>query len=188
MTDRRDILWQWLDRPGLEHLQLTVGPTAIRAESLVVASIDGVMFQLEYQLICDNAWQFQTAELRLDHAGATRTLRIKHRDGVWQVDGAPRGDLAVAAEIDIMTTPFTNTLPVRRLAPWGDEPVEMTVAWVMLPSLEVHPVRQSYRRLAAGAPPSRLEYRNLESGFTAVLGLDADGLVTDYADVWRRRV
>jgi uncharacterized protein len=188
VTERRDIVWEWLDRPGLEHLRLTVEPTGISAESLVVAVLDSVPFRLEYRLTCDSGWRFEAVELHLGHAGAMRTLWIECREGVWQVDGAPRIDLADAADVDIMATPFTNTLPVRRLAPWGDKPVEMTVAWVMLPSFEIRPVRQMYRRLAAGDPPSQLEYRNLESGFTAALGLDADGLVTGYADVWRRRV
>jgi hypothetical protein len=186
VAGRRYIIWEWLDRPGLEHLRLIVAPTEIRAESLVVTAIDGVPLRLGYRLTCDGAWRFRAAHLSPD-AGAERALRIEHRNGTWEVDGRPRADLAAAVDIDIMATPFTNTLPVRRLAPWPDEAVEMTAAWVMLPSLEVRPVRQSYRRLAPGEPPSRLEYRNLESGFTATLGLDADGLVIDYGDTWRRR-
>jgi hypothetical protein len=187
LVSQRDVIWEWLDRPGLEHLRLTTEPTGIRAESLVVTAIDGVPLRLEYQLTCDCAWRFRAAELSLGHAGAERDLRIECRDGTWELDGRPRADLSPAVDIDIMATPFTNTLPVRRLAPWPDEAVEMTVAWVMLPTLKVRPVRQSYRRLAPGDPPSRLEYRNLESGFTAALGLDADGLVTHYGGVWRRR-
>jgi uncharacterized protein len=184
---QRDIIWEWLDRPGLEHLRLTIEPAGITAESIVVTAIDGVPLRLEYRLTCDGAWQFQKAELRLNYAGAKRTLRIERPDGAWNLDGILHADLVAAIDIDIMATPFTNTLPVRRLAPWPDGPVEMTVAWVVLPSLKVRPVRQSYRRLAPGEPPPRLEYRNLESGFTATLGLDADGIVTDYGTIWRRR-
>jgi hypothetical protein len=92
------------------------------------------------------------ARLSLNCAGAKRTLRIERPDGAWNADGILHVSLIAAVDIDIMAMPFTNS----RLAPWPEEPVEMTVAWVMLPTLEVRPVRQSYRRLAARDPPPRL--------------------------------
>ena len=97
-----------------------------------------------------------------------RTLELdRAEDGGWIVDGRARPDLAPCRDIDIMVTPFTNSLPIRRLA-WVPDAVQV--------------IEAAYIRL-----PDRFRYRNLASGFTAELAVDGDGLVLDYPGVWRRR-
>ncbi len=47
---RRDIVWERLDRPGLEHLVLDAGTGGIRVESLVLLDDAAGLIALRYRL------------------------------------------------------------------------------------------------------------------------------------------
>jgi hypothetical protein len=183
---RRDLVWERLDRPGLEHLVLDIGPQRIEAESLVLLQLDSGLVRLRYRLICDGDWRTRTASFRLDQNGSGRSLELAREgeDG-WRVDGAPRADLAGTFDIDIAATPLTNTMPVRRAGLVAQQPRTLRFAYVRVPELSVAPMEQEYTRLDAADPPRRFRYRS--PGFEAEVAVDADGLVEDYPPGWRRR-
>lgn len=89
---------------------------------------------------------------------------------------------AGASAIDIMATPLTNTIPIRTLTFVPGVPRKVIVAYVPVPSLEIVPKEQEYALIS----PGRFRYRNPESGFTAALQVDGDGLVERYGEIWRR--
>ncbi len=184
----RDIVWEWADRPGLEHLSLDIAPDGIAADGIVLVALEGRMVRLRYSVRCDARWDFREASLTVDQDGAQRSLALARDDnGRWRVDGGERADLDGCADIDIMTTPFTNTLPIRRLALPPDSATVIRVAYIRVPELSVAAFDQEYTRLDPAMPPRRFRYRSLASGFTAELAVDADGVVIDYPGVWRRR-
>jgi hypothetical protein len=180
----RDIVWEWADRPGLEHCSVTATPDGVAADGVALFVLEGTTWRLRYRLACDAAWRFAKAELTLDGVGESRTLTIDHGADGWRVDGQDRPDLGPCIDIDIRATPFTNTLPLRRLDLRAGEPQEAVVAYVSIPDLGVSPVRQRYTRLAG---PGGYRYENLDNGFVADLTVDDDGLVVDYPGPWRRR-
>jgi hypothetical protein len=106
--------------------------------------------------------------------------------GYWSVDGQSRPDLAGCSDIDIMVTPFTNTLPIRNLGLRVNQPKAIRVAYIKVPDLDVSPMDQEYTWLDPDEPPTRFRYRNLTSGYTAELTVDRDGLVIDYPGIWRQ--
>jgi hypothetical protein len=59
---------------------------------------------------------------------------------------------------------------------------EINAAWIRFPELEVTPTRQAYHRLHE----KQYRYRNLASGFTALIDVDDEGLPTEYAGIWQR--
>jgi hypothetical protein len=177
----RDIVWEWLDRPGLEHLSLEIRPGAVSARGLMLVQLGPAPVRVAYEVELDGAWTFQRARLTVDQ---DRALDIVHGpDDVWTVDGKARPDLAGCIDIDIMATPFTNSLPIRRLAFEPDRPLTIQAAYIRLPDLTVEPAAQDYTKLDA----ARFRYRSLSTGFTADLTVDADGLVVEYPPFWRRR-
>lgn len=167
---------------------MQIAETGVRADGTVVVAFDGDVLRVRYTILCDPGWRFREAEVALERAGEVRRRSIA-RDpaGRWSVDGAARQDLAECADIDLMATPFTNTMPIRRLEPWSAVPAVMKVAYIRLPDLEVAMAEQEYTCRDAAGAPSLFVYRNLGSGFTAELSVDHDGIVVDYGDVWRRR-
>ncbi|MGH7102433.1 MAG: putative glycolipid-binding domain-containing protein [Acetobacteraceae bacterium] len=73
-------------------------------------------------------------------------------------------------------------MPIRRLAFVPDVPARLRVAYVTVLSLEVVQREQEYALIS----PGRFRYRNPESGFTAEVEVDAEGLVERYGEIWRR--
>jgi len=177
---RHDIVWEWQDRPGLEHLSLEIGPAAIRADGLVLVQLGPDLLKVRYAVELDGGWGFRRAHIAV---GDKALDLARAPDGIWTADGQERTALAACVDIDIMVTPVTNSLPIRRLD-WAEVPSRIIeAAYIRLPELTVEPARQEYMRLA----PDRFRYRSLSSGFTAELAVDGEGLVLDYPPIWRRR-
>ncbi len=103
-------------------------------------------------------------------------------EGHWQHDGRDLRALEGCIDVDLGVTPSTNALPINRLALQAGDTAEISAAWVRFPDLDIVAAPQSYERLA----PARYRYCSLDSGFTAEIEVDADGLPTDYVGIWRR--
>jgi hypothetical protein len=179
----RSIVWEWCDRPGLEHLLIELGDDGSRADGIVVVGLEGTLLRLRYTVLCDAQWRFRRAAITAESKGESHQRRIERdQRGEWTIDGTARPDLAPCTDIDIMGTPFTNTMPIRRLVLAPEQPVAISVVYVGIPDLAVSLARQDYTRRSAG-----FRYRSLGSDFAAELSVDADGIVVDYGTIWRRR-
>ncbi len=89
--------------------------------------------------------------------------------------------------MDISQTPFTNTLPIRRLGLGPGESAEISVAYVDGTQLQPWPEPQRYTCLEEGGRRGGLyRFLSLDGGFTADLPVDADGLVLDYPGLFKR--
>jgi uncharacterized protein len=189
----RDVFWAPWDAPGLEHLRLLeAGAEAISADGAIIAIVDGQVFRASYQIACDAAWRVREARIMVSHPA---TIVLDHHadgKGHWSnTSGEPLPALDGCIDVDFAATPFTNTLPIRRLDLQPGESAEVAVVYVDAPSLEVTPVRQRYTCLASGADGARyrfeaLPYAALPDGFSAELSVDADGLVREYPPLFRR--
>ncbi len=166
---------------GLEHLLLHDG----LADGLVLAFDDeGTPYRLCYRVEWDDRWRTRALAARVSRAEAEHALSlVADGEGHWRRNGQPARDLDGCLDVDIWPTPFTNTLPIRRLGLAPGERREISAAWVNAPALTVEPRAQAYTRLA----DHRVLFESLESGFRAELELDDDGLVLDYPGVFERR-
>jgi hypothetical protein len=187
MILRRTICWTptWnKDREGigLEHLVLD----GRVADSVVLAFDDEHgPFRLIYRLAWDESWCLREADLSVTTDLSTRSIRlITDGKGHWRDDdGRTRDDLEGCLDVDIWPTPFTNTFPIRREPMAVGERRQFRMAWIFGPDLTVRPQPQAYTRVA-----DRLYlFENLDgSGFKAELPVDADRIVLDYPDLFRR--
>jgi hypothetical protein len=80
-------------------------------------------------------------------------------------------------------TPFTNTLPIRRLRLKPGESAEIAAAFIEFPQLTVVKSPQRYTCLEEDR---RYRYESLASGFTREIEVDGQGLVVTYPDFWQR--
>lgn len=104
--------------------------------------------------------------------------------GRWgEMNGAHRPDLDGCIDIDLTCTPFTNTLPIRRLQLDPGDAADIITAVVDPTTLGVVPMRQRYHHIT----DRRFGYTNLDSGFEAEFDVDPYGLVHDYPELFRRR-
>ena len=179
-----EVVWERLDSPGLEHLRLHGEDGPLQAHSTVVGLGEGGPFTLTYVLRWDRRWH--TRSLRVECRTGDRLLTLdldSDGEGSWRLPGRPPNALQGCLDVDIAATPFTNTLPIRRLALRPGDGAEIVVAYVAVPELTVEPMRQRYTRSADGGI---YRYESVASGFRADLRVDADGLVIDYPGLWRR--
>jgi hypothetical protein len=184
-----DVLWAAWDGRGLEHLRLRVEADAVRADSFIVAVDDGGRpYRARYQIDCGGDWTVRRARIELLEE-PMRALDLRaDGHGRW-TDGLTGVALPLdgCVDVDVYPSPFTNTLPIRRLPEAAiGRPVALVMAWVVLPGLTVQVARQEYTLLARGADGARWRFRGLDSDFTAELDVDRDGLVRDYPGIARR--
>lgn len=166
------------DGSGLEHLSLQWREDVIVAESVVVGDRDG-HYGCSYRICCDKDWQVRSVEVVV--AGGGSCVLTSDGQGEWRDgDGVPL--LAGCIDVDISATPFTNTVPIRRLGVRLSRRTPITVAYIKIPELGPRPMAQAYTR----PPDGRYLYESVDSGFQAALTVDADGVALDYPGLFRR--
>lgn len=173
--------WQADTGVGLEHLNLDIGDDAIVAEGVVIGDADDGPFGCSYRIRCDSAWRVRSVDVHA--AGGASLVLTSDGKGHWRDgDGAALPQLAGCIDVDIAATPFTNTLPVRRLGDALRQRTAIAVVYIPVPSLAVFPMEQAYTRLADG----RYLYEGPIGEFQAELALDGDGLVRHYPSLFTR--
>jgi uncharacterized protein len=175
--------WEDWSGRGLQHVVLTERPDAVVAEAVCIVAEDAV-FAARYRIQCDAEWRCR--ELDVEVIGAARMLRLRGDGrGHWtDGDGARLAALDGALDVDLPITPFTNTLPIRRLGLVAGAAAELAVVYVRAPELSVELDRQRYTCVE---PLRRYRYEAVDGSFSAELEVDAHGLVLTYPGLFRRR-
>jgi hypothetical protein len=178
-----DVRWRDWSGEGLEHLFLREAPDGITAESVILGPPGVATFAARYRILCDARWRVRRLEVSL--VGRDRELTLSSDGaGLWtDRSGASRPDLAGATDVDLSATPFTNTLPIRRLGLGSGQSGTIRVVYVRLPDLTVEIDRQRYTCLEPGR---RYRYESVDSDFTREIEVDDDGLVVTYPGLFRR--
>jgi hypothetical protein len=185
------IVARWQDWSGasLEHLELRDHRAGIFAEAAIIGAAgsagadDDAAFAARYRILCDLSWRVREVEISL--IGADRVVKLRSDGaGNWlDGDGIALAHLAGAIDVDISITPFTNTIPIRRLGLRAGDSAEIVAAYLSLPELEVTTDRQRYTCLR---PMRCYRYESLDSDFTREIEVDDDGLVVTYPGLFRR--
>ena len=182
----RNIMWTPWSDPGLEHLHLQQQDGNILADSIIVGISNRMPFRLHYEITCDSNWSVKKLGLTL-LSGNRKSLTIQaDGQGHWYTHtGDPLLSLEGCIDVDISATPFTNTLPIRRLELRPGQSAELLVAYILIPEMELLTDRQRYTSLESYAHGGLYRYESLESNFIAELPVDSDGLVIDYPSLFR---
>ena len=190
--------WQRLDVAGAEHV-LVDARNGLYARGTQLA-VDPIPYTCRYEVQTDPEWTTTRAEVTTEGTGWARSLRLELAAGRWRATTTEQGNLDAvlsaaghagaglpgtedpdllygAFDIDLTGSPVTNTLPIRRLNLLGAEAGvahRISVAWVLLPSLEVVQADQIYTLLGEGM------VRFANETFSADLVVDDDGFVAHY--------
>jgi hypothetical protein len=198
------LFWERTDTTGVEHALLDAG-TGLYAHGTAIA-VDPVAYTCHYEVQTDPAWTSAHLDVTAQGAGWSRSVRLELAAGRWRATTAEQGNLDAvlsaaghagaampgiedpdslygAFDVDLGGSPLTNTLPIRRLnlltAQVGVAH-RLTVAWLLLPSLEVVQADQIYTPLGDG------RIRFASETFSADLTVDEDGFVIDYPGLAKR--
>src|SRR2546421_834055 len=200
----RSIFWRRWATVGTDHV-LLAEQSGLYARGTMVAA-GPVPYTCGYELLVDDGWVSVRLSVTAEGAGWLRSVKLERAAGRWRVTAGEQGNLDAALvgagrtrvglpgieepgqlrdalDVDLGDCPLTNTPPVRRLGLLRAKPgttSTLSVAWVLVPSLEVVASRQTYTALGDG----RVRF---ESGtFTADLTVDERGYVVHYPGLAER--
>ena len=178
--------WRWIWLPdlgaGAEQFRFRAMPGGYEARGDVVATLEGAPLNASYNVEADSAWK--TRRVRVEIKDGAGLEILSDGAGHWRrADGRALPQLDGCIDPDISMTPYTNTLPIRRLRLKIGEAAEIKVAYVLVPELSLRATPQRYSRIGDRA----WRFESLDSGFTADLTVDGDGFVTEYPGLFRRQ-
>lgn len=188
----RDYLWHPSEAAGSEHLRLW--PSAqggdMQVDSqLVIQGEDGEhLLRASYRIVLDAAWRVRSVRVACEQEDGTAMgiAAQSDRAGHWRDgSGSDLPELDGCLDIDIAATPFTNTLPIRRLRPAPGEPTEIRVVYIATPTLDLSAMTQRYTRMDANT----VRYESLRDGaptFSRDLVVDSEGIVVTYPSLFTR--
>lgn len=153
----------------------------IRAYGRIVAAAtaSNPPFSASYDLVTDEGGCTKRLSLTVTLAERERQLSIaRDEENMWlvqdQQNQTRRAAFDGALDVDVMFSPFFNTLPIRRLGLHGhSESVTLPVVYVRLPELTVEQSTISYASAADGI---KLHSPVAETTIT----VDSDGFILDY--------
>lgn len=183
-----ELFWEQLLGKGLEHLILHKIET-VEAQGLVVGFVNDTPYRIQYRIVCDVHWNVQ--KMRVADLLSDKVVDVMRSGNDWLDEkNSPIESLHGCTDVDIMVTPFTNTLPIQRLKLKQGEAREISVVYVSIPDINLSRLDQRYTYLSQNKDGRVYKYESLDSGFTSNLQVDEDGLVVDYPGifklVWKR--
>lgn len=183
----RSVRWRALSGngqgEGLTHVSLTKSGGQIMADGMAIGSINGAPFASRFVVSCDLKWR--TRLVAVSTTGGVSLVLHSDGKGKWRnEDGERIRELDGCVDVDLQASPYTNTLPIRRLALSEQTgTVELKMAYVPFDTFQPAAHQQRYTCLEDGR---RYLYENGDGPFRAELSVDEDGLVVDYPGLFER--
>ncbi len=179
-------MWQslWMERPdsaGLEYLALQ--PMSAHG-SIIGHEPDLGAFRIEYEVQWDERWCTTQVELAVARGRTVeRRLDLKQRGGTWRNEKDEElGLLQGCIDVDIWPTPFTNSLPIRRLQLAEGERQLIEVVYINAFESSIEKAVQAYTCIGSRS----FRFESVGSDFAADLTVDGYGLVLDYPGLFAR--
>jgi hypothetical protein len=182
---QREMIWASADGIGSEYLCLNVTEAEVIADSVCFATREVEPSRVRYLVTCDPQWRVREVTVEVERPfGMPDALRLRSDgEGTWRTGkGEPLPHLDGCIDIDLSCSPFTNTLPIRRLGLQPGQVEDIRVTYIHVPSLQVEPWNQRY----TGISERSVRYESVDSDFRRELEIDLDGLVVDYPGLFTR--
>lgn len=183
------IVWTSENEIGLEHLQASESETEVVADGTIIRIEDEKPFRCTYRIRCDALWRVR--EVKINSSGETHKSCFLKTDGAgnWtDAENKRLPDFGGCLDIDISATPFTNTLPIRRLKLKRRESSNIAVVYFSLPDLTIQRSQQRYTCLEKADSKAiyRFEETGIFKGFSAEITVDGRGFVVVYPNLFKR--
>ncbi|MEO7800738.1 MAG: putative glycolipid-binding domain-containing protein [Ginsengibacter sp.] len=180
---KKNILWKGLHYASMENCMITTNAEGYIINSQLTGTFEDKILRIDYQLQLDWMWHTMSVIANSRHGEHTNALSfISDTNGNWWFNGTAVDEFKDCLDVDISITPFTNTIPIKRLKLNDSEAQVIKVLYMNLPKEELHIMEQRYTRISA----TSYLYQNVGSKFEAVITTDENGLVTNYPEIFER--
>ena len=199
MPTRRAVAWTKVDPFGVEFVELDIDAGYLGATGVAIGT-EPLPYRLDYELATGPDHLTTRLYVTCRGEGWRRALDLRRDDaGHWSVGTQDDGDVDLppvggdmatlddALDCDLELSPVTNMMPILRHGLLqGGGPVDLTMAWVAVPSLAVHADLQRYRHVRTEDDQHVVRFEARDGSFEADIVLDRDGVVLDYPEIARR--
>lgn len=178
-----NLLWTGREYYSLENCLVKSDKAGISVDSMIVGFYEDALYRVGYKIKMTPKWETLSFELITQVYDEQKVQRFESNGaGKWTSEGKPYPNFDGCIDIDIPITPFTNSLPIRRLELSIGETKEIQVAYLDILGKKFSPVRQKYHRLFG----RQYKYENVPNDFEAVITVDQDCFVVDYPGLFMR--
>jgi hypothetical protein len=181
------LTWRAHDVPRMESARVQLSGNRIKAYGCIVAAAtaSNPAFSATYDLVTDESGATKRLSLTVTLAERERQLSIsRDEESMWLVQDhlnkVTRSSYGGALDVDVILSPFFNTLPIRRTGMHEhDESMVLPVVYVRVPELTVEEASISYSSASDGI---KLHSPVAETTVT----VDGDGFILDYPGLAER--
>lgn len=177
-------IWKGWDGDSTEHLTLKECAGITYAESVIISEAGGHPYAARYAIECDAGWRVRSVRVSLFGEQYGISLLSDGR-GVWTDGSGTLPNLNGAIDVDIFPTPFTNTIPIRRLNLGAGQSADIIVAYITLPEMSITADPQRYTCIE---PFKLYRFESPGSDFKCDIEVDEEGLVVSYPGLFRRAI
>jgi uncharacterized protein len=164
------LTWRGHDGTSMESARVQLSGNRIKAHGRIAAGATSAhpAFSASYDLVAERDRQLSIS---------------RDEEDMWSVvghEGQWRGAFEGALDVDVIFSPFFNTLPIRRTGVYkGTESVTVPVVYVSLPEFAVNPAQISY-----SSGPEGIKLHSPVADTTVTV--DENGFILDYPGLAER--
>jgi hypothetical protein len=178
-----NLLWTGREYFSLENCFVESSPAGMEISSTIIGLHEGTIYKVEYSIKTNYEWETLFLSISCRQNSQMQTIQLcSDGKGNWTDNGKPIDQFKGCVDVDISLTPFTNTLPIRRLKLNDGESQIIKVIYCDLLKGDLRAVRQKYTRLSSLS----YHYENIPNDFESVIQIDDHGLVVDYPLLFKR--
>lgn len=177
-------IWKGWAGDSTEYLTLKERGGIISAESVIISEAGEHPYAARYAIECDTGWRVRSVGVSL--FGEQNGIRLlSDGRGGWTDGSGTLSGLKGAIDVDIFPTPFTNTIPVRRLNLSAGQSADIIAAYITLPEMSITADPQRYTCVE---PFKLYRFESPDSPFKCDIEVDEEGLVVSYPGLFRRAI
>lgn len=181
------LTWRAHDVPRMESVRVQLSNNRIKAYGRIVAAAtqNAPAFSASYDLVTDESGATKRLSLTVTLAERERQLSIaRDEENMWLVQDhqgqTNRAAYNGALDVDMIFSPFFNTLPIRRTGLYQrSDSLSVPVVYVSLPDIAVEAATISYSSASDGI---KLHSPVADTTVT----VDSDGFILDYPGLAER--
>lgn len=181
---KQTAIWENSRTFGAEYLEITTSGDHTIATSAVISVEEGSPIKVDYKIEL-NSWFTKTVKIEISNSEKSLYLETNANHQWFDQDGNERPELSGALDIDISCTPFTNTLPIKRMQWIIGQPQICQMVYIKVPELTLKKVEQIYTLIKDEKDYQVFDYKS--PSYHAVIQVDKEGLVMDYPGLFIRK-
>ncbi|MGF7118621.1 putative glycolipid-binding domain-containing protein [Methanobacterium oryzae] len=182
MNKTRTIVWQalsWLSTVIHTH----IADNGFHGHGIAVGKTDGdIPFAMEYDIKLEVDWNIK--ELSIKSLLDERVIKLVHKDNQWY-DGSGQHlkEFDDVGFVDISISPFTNTLPIKRVDFKGKEPQKIDIIYFDENLFSLRRLQQIYSKI----DERTYRYQDVElPDFIYDIVVDDDGLLVYFPKLFKQ--